>query len=340
MFNKLAKGAIIGLIVTFGTNSMSLASGALTELTQEERLVVSEVMVLNGQVNEAQRQLGILAKEGFPEAQYVLYNNFRNGLVSIDLGMSDDEVMSLLSESAKNGYLPAIHQRILEIELSSSSDEELIKNEEWRNLIELGFKKDDVGLSLSYARLKIYNDKIEDAGYIIDKISLLAKDNGSQELNLFLGDYYSLHEFQISEAQKWYLRAVRMGNEIAANNLAYLWSDNDMHLEYSLYLSRFAVSMDPSPNNLDTLGWIHFKMKEFEKAYEIIKSAYTQDSTNWEITFHLAMAAKEIGQSAEAINYFMISLDMLNDLGKNSDVDKNLQIILNELNELIEETPI
>lgn len=340
MLKNTVKMINIGIIAFLYSYSGAIAK---TEdsmfLTQDQKLIIAEVYLMNGLKDEAQKTLIDLAKNGHAESQYILYNDIMNGIIK-DVGFTQAEIDNLLTSSAKNGYIPAIQQRVIQIERDTKSDVELLKNEEWTQLVQIGFEKEDIGFALSYAKWKIYNEKVTENEYILEKLEKIAEKTFNEEVIMFLGDYYSLIENDAQKSKNWYLKAVRMGSSNAANNLAYFWADRDIFLDEALELSKLAVGLDANPSNIDTLSWIYFKKKELDKAYDLIKKAYSQDSTNWEIVFHKGMIEKELGLNQESVSSFMKALDMINELGQKETVDKFLPDLLKELNDLIEKSHI
>ncbi|MCA8998028.1 MAG: tetratricopeptide repeat protein [Planctomycetaceae bacterium] len=92
-------------------------------------------------------------------------------------------------------------------------------------------------------------------------------------------------------------------NNIQANNdLGYLWADQGKNLERAKKMIKLALDAEPeNPAYLDSLGWVEFKLKNYEAAVEHLRKATTvkngDDST---IQDHLGDALKEAGQVDEA----------------------------------------
>ena len=61
--------------------------------------------------------------------------------------------------------------------------------------------------------------------------------------------------------------------------------------------------MTAEPDNasyLDTLGWVLFKLKEYEKARDILEKALGIDTTETEIMDHLSQVYDAIGNSQKS----------------------------------------
>ena len=61
---------------------------------------------------------------------------------------------------------------------------------------------------------------------------------------------------------------------------------------------------------LDTLGWIYFKLEQYDKALEYIQASYTIDNTNPVIVEHLADILKATDQISKANLIYMEAIDI------------------------------
>ena len=60
----------------------------------------------------------------------------------------------------------------------------------------------------------------------------------------------------------------------ALNYLGYMWADRGMHLERAREMLERAVSAEPKNGAfLDSLGWVHFRLRNYEKALEYLEKA-------------------------------------------------------------------
>ncbi|UZP67601.1 tetratricopeptide repeat protein [Desulfovibrio mangrovi] len=87
----------------------------------------------------------------------------------------------------------------------------------------------------------------------------------------------------------------------AANNLAYILSEavDPARLNEGLDLAKLAVR-DGSPESLDTLGWLHHKLGNWEQAIEALKAAQEKLPKNGAVAYHLVTALATIGKTDEA----------------------------------------
>lgn len=74
----------------------------------------------------------------------------------------------------------------------------------------------------------------------------------------------------------------------AANNLAWLYAERGENLERALGLARSATLAEKNPTYYDTLGWVHYKRGELDRARKALEKALGIDPTWVESTYHLA----------------------------------------------------
>ena len=92
----------------------------------------------------------------------------------------------------------------------------------------------------------------------------------------------------------------------AYNNFAYSLVERDDNLELALEMSIIANRIQPkSAPYLDTLGWIYFKLEQYDKALEYIQLSYSIDNTNPVIVEHLADILKATDQISKANLIYM-----------------------------------
>jgi len=97
----------------------------------------------------------------------------------------------------------------------------------------------------------------------------------------------------------------------AYNNFAYSLVERNDNLELALEMSIIANRIQPkSAPYLDTLGWIYFKLEQYDKALEYIQSSYSIDNTNPVIVEHLADILKATDQISKANLIYMEAIDI------------------------------
>jgi tetratricopeptide (TPR) repeat protein len=106
-----------------------------------------------------------------------------------------------------------------------------------------------------------------------------------------------------AEATEVYERVLRWSpdNALAANNLAFLYLDDEAKLPEALRLALLAVEKAPAnPFTLDTLGWVRYRLQDYAAALGPLEEAHRLQPSHPEIAFHLGMAYAKAGRPQEA----------------------------------------
>ena len=89
----------------------------------------------------------------------------------------------------------------------------------------------------------------------------------------------------------------------AFNNYAYSLIERNKDIEFALELSKTAIRISPkSAPYLDTIGWIYFKMNQYDKALDYIKESLSIDKNNPTIKEHLDEVIKAKAEMNYPIN--------------------------------------
>ena len=93
------------------------------------------------------------------------------------------------------------------------------------------------------------------------------------------------------------------GNILMMNNLAYILAGQGKELQRAKKLAMKAVASEPvNGGYLDTLGWVLFRMGEYEKAREILEKAVELDPGEAEIPEHLSKVYEKLGKMQKAMD--------------------------------------
>ncbi|NTU52594.1 MAG: tetratricopeptide repeat protein [Chlorobiaceae bacterium] len=94
-------------------------------------------------------------------------------------------------------------------------------------------------------------------------------------------------------------------NTIAMNNLAFLLAEEGIRLQQAFLLASNAVMLDPENGvYLDTLGWVHFKLGNYDIARQLFEKAIAAGTEEAEIYQHLGQSYRELGNEPKAIEMF------------------------------------
>ena len=113
---------------------------------------------------------------------------------------------------------------------------------------------------------------------------------------------------EVGTAQETYEKILGVNPRFApaANNLAYIYQEQEGMLERAFELAEIARAEAPdNPDIADTLGWILYKSGNYERAAGLIKEAAVARPDIADILYHLGFALyrqQEIQECAEAFN--------------------------------------
>lgn len=113
-------------------------------------------------------------------------------------------------------------------------------------------------------------------------------------------------------AEYWYERATEYGNLMAQNNLAYMWALDQRNLEQALKLIEEVVRLVPEESSyLDTLGWVHYQMGQFQRAVNPICDAVMLEPGHPELRIHLGDVYWQLGRTYDAQHQWQRGLILL-----------------------------
>ncbi|HHE31878.1 MAG TPA: tetratricopeptide repeat protein [Chlorobaculum parvum] len=94
-------------------------------------------------------------------------------------------------------------------------------------------------------------------------------------------------------------------NSLAMNNLAYLLAEEGTQLREALLLATNAVLLEPDNGvYLDTLGWVNFKLRKYDRARILLEKAIETGIEEPEVYLHLGEAYRKLGDEPKAKEMF------------------------------------
>ena len=199
-------------------------------------------------------------------------------------------------------------------------------------------KEGYINSSIAYISLQRFEEAIDELNIAV---SIFPNDF---EVNYFLGlANYSARNF--NKAEKFYAKSLLLDQESIAvmhglamtydqnekweksdelytkliaindkdaqayNNFAYSLVERDEDLEYALSLAEKAIQINPDVSAyLDTIGWIYYKLSEFEKAKDYIGQALIYEDTSSVILEHYGDVLISLNEIDEAIIFYKKAL--------------------------------
>jgi Tfp pilus assembly protein PilF len=99
-------------------------------------------------------------------------------------------------------------------------------------------------------------------------------------------------------------------NALLLNNFSYSLAQRDLQLEKALEMVDIALQIDPENGAyLDTKGWIHYKMGQYEEARRYIQKALDSREESAEVLEHMGDIYYQLGQLDDAKNFWQKALE-------------------------------
>jgi tetratricopeptide (TPR) repeat protein len=141
-------------------------------------------------------------------------------------------------------------------------------------------------LSQINLRLKRWKDA-EDAIAQAEKTA--ARPEEKEYIRFLQGSIYE-REKKYEQAEQAFRDVLQQNpsNSMALNYLGYMLADRNTHLEEALTLVKKALDFDPQNYNyIDSLGWVYFKLGNFDQAEENLRKAADKSPNDATIQDHL-----------------------------------------------------
>lgn len=127
-----------------------------------------------------------------------------------------------------------------------------------------------------------------------------------------IGDIY-LNEGDLSNAAAEFQKALNMDPNfvVAANNLAWIYAEQNQNLDIALGLAQKAKAQDPQvPSFSDTLAWVMYRKGDYAGALPLLQECVRQVPNNAEFHYHLGMVLVADGQKAQGKTQLQAALGM------------------------------
>ncbi len=154
-----------------------------------------------------------------------------------------------------------------------------------------------------------------------------ALDGGDEPLQalFWLGAAYE-RTGRIADAEEQFLRFLDIEPDSAPvlNYLGYMWADHDINLAQALVYVERAVALDPDNGAyVDSLGWAHYRLGNFEEARGHLERAAGLVGDDAVVLEHLGDVYSALGETDDALRLYRQALDLE---GENAaEIEKKLQ---------------
>jgi tetratricopeptide (TPR) repeat protein len=172
-----------------------------------------------------------------------------------------------------------------------------------------------------YSRLKRWKEA-EDA---LSEASKLASHPDEKEYLQYLRGSLYERQKKYDQAEQAFRQVLQQNpsNSTTLNYLGYMLADHNTHLEEALTLIKKALSLEPqNPAYIDSLGWVYFKLGNFDLAEENLRQAAERTPNDATIQDHLAELYARTGRLKLAVSHWERALDEWNK-SVTADVDQD-----------------
>ncbi|HEY3706621.1 MAG TPA: tetratricopeptide repeat protein [Terracidiphilus sp.] len=146
-----------------------------------------------------------------------------------------------------------------------------------------------------YTRLRRYKEADE----VLTKATPMATRKEDKLYLLFLKGALADRQKHLEQAEGFFRQALDIdaNNAMTLNYMGYMFADKGVRLQEALKLVRKAVEQEPMNGAyLDSLGWVYFKMGEFELAEENLRQAVERDQADPTVHDHLGDLYEKTGR--------------------------------------------
>jgi len=181
-----------------------------------------------------------------------------------------------------------------------------------------------------YSLAKIYLSNNQEAKAISQYQSIIEKNPNQAGPHMLLGRIYEMQQ-QYDLSEKHYRDALKINPDFApaANNLAYMLTEQNKSLDEALMLAKKAKEkLYEDPSVMDTLGWIYFKKGLYDSAIVEFNDSLQKQPDNSEVHYHLGMVYYKKGETTLAKKELENALK----LNKNFKGSKEAEEILDQMN--------
>ena len=297
-----------------------------TPCTMSTSGVIQQTCGLNmNEYNNALLNLGLIYAKEKQDTQSLSYliqtqssnitmQNMINMLIALiyDTQNNYQNATSYYSKVSGNVYLENVAEVLLVSDYNTLHDQvNLAKT------IELVAKNKNLqGLDLVLFKAQTYTN-LEDYQMALQVL----KDNYNQykKEKTFVYTYASTTALagKSHEAIALYNTYIKMDPKSAFgyNDLAYVYTENTKNYKLALKYAKKAIQISPlDPNVLDTLGWVYYKIGDYNNAYAYINSSYQLNQTN-DAAKHLratliALKKPELANKIVLVNKYKLNSDI------------------------------
>jgi len=181
-----------------------------------------------------------------------------------------------------------------------------------KSLLEGATPEEQRGVWLAIGQINVRLHRWKDAEDAIDKSEPLATKKEDRTYLFFMRGELAERQKHYDQAEQYFNQALALDPENAntLNYLGYMWADRGEKLPEALKMIRKAVDIEPMNGAYrDSLGWVYFKMGEYELAEDNLRQAVNRDQTDPTVHMHLGDLYEKTGRIRLAAAQWQLSMD-------------------------------
>ena len=164
---------------------------------------------------------------------------------------------------------------------------------------------------LAIGQINIRLRRWKDAEDAFNKAGALTAKTEDRTYLLFLRGELAERQKHYEPAEQFFRQALELDpkSSMTMNYLGYMMADKGIKLTEALSLVRKAVELEPMNGAyLDSLGWVYFKLGQYELAEENLRQAVERDQTDPTVHDHLGDLYEKTGRIRLAAAQWELSL--------------------------------
>jgi tetratricopeptide (TPR) repeat protein len=167
------------------------------------------------------------------------------------------------------------------------------------------------GVWIAMGQMDVRLHRWKDAEDAFNTAEPLATKKEDRTYMFFLKGELAERQKHLEPAEQYFRQALDLDpdNAMTLNYLGYMWADKGIKLPEALKMIKKAVDEEPMNGAyLDSLGWVYFKMGEYELAEDNLRQAVNRDQTDPTVHMHLGDLYEKTGRIRLAAAQWEISL--------------------------------
>jgi tetratricopeptide (TPR) repeat protein len=136
------------------------------------------------------------------------------------------------------------------------------------------------------------------------------------------------HEQAMTTSEK--VLQLQPNHSEALNFIGYSWAEENRNLDKALVYIRQAVAQKPENGFIhDSLGWVYFRLGDFNHAVEELEKAITLEPRDPHILDHLGDAYKAMGKKDKALEVYTKALELFTEENDKAAIQKKMESLKN-----------